>query len=80
MHGVSISIGNGEAVAVVGANGAGKTTLARTICGLNTVRSGSLTKDGADLTRVPAHEMARHGIGSVLENRRQQGGRDGVQQ
>jgi ABC-type branched-subunit amino acid transport system ATPase component len=70
LHGVSLSIGTGEAVAVVGANGAGKTTLARTICGLNTVRSGSLTKDSADLTNVPAHDMARHGIGSVLENRR----------
>ena len=70
LHGVSLSIGNGEAVAVVGANGAGKTTLARAICGLNAVRSGSLTKDGADLTRVPAHRMAHHGIGIVLENRR----------
>src|ERR1700761_3747881 len=70
LHGVSLSIDDGEAVAVVGANGAGKTTLARTICGLNAVRSGTLTKDGADLANVPPHRMANHGIGIVLENRR----------
>ena len=70
LHGISLSIGNGEAVAVVGANGAGKTTLARTICGLNATRAGSVTKDSADLTKVPAHDMARQCIGSVLENRR----------
>jgi ABC-type branched-subunit amino acid transport system ATPase component len=70
LHEISLSIESGEAVAVVGANGAGKTTLARTICGLNAVRGGTLTKDGADLTRVPTHKMAHHGIGIVLENRR----------
>jgi ABC-type branched-subunit amino acid transport system ATPase component len=70
LHGVTINIGDGEAVAVVGANGAGKTTLARAICGLNPARSGSIVKNGADITTLPAHEMPKHGLAIVLENRR----------
>ncbi len=70
LHDITLEIGDGEAVAVVGANGAGKTTLARTICGLNRARSGALIKDGADITFVPTHKMPQHGIGIVLENRR----------
>ena len=59
LHGVTINIGDGEAVAVVGANGAGKTTLARTICGLQRARHGSIVKDGLDVTRLPPHLMPR---------------------
>ena len=70
LHDITLEIGDSEAVAVVGANGAGKTTLARTICGLTRARSGTLVKDGIDITFVPTHNMARHGIGIVLENRR----------
>ena len=67
---ITFSIGDGEAVAIVGANGAGKTTLARTICGLNRARAGSITKDGVDITNLPPHRLPRHGIAIVLENRR----------
>jgi ABC-type branched-subunit amino acid transport system ATPase component len=70
LHDVTLEIGAGEAVAVVGANGAGKTTLARTICGLNRAHSGTVVKDGANITAVATHKMAKHGIGIVLENRR----------
>jgi ABC-type branched-subunit amino acid transport system ATPase component len=70
LHSIALEIGGGEAVAVVGANGAGKTTLARTICGLNRARSGSIVKDGVDITRLPTHRLPRHGIAIVLENRR----------
>jgi ABC-type branched-subunit amino acid transport system ATPase component len=67
---VSLTVGDGEAVALVGANGAGKTTLVRTICGLLPARSGSIVKGGADITATPAHDLARHGLAVVLENRR----------
>jgi ABC-type branched-subunit amino acid transport system ATPase component len=70
LHGISLAIGDGEAVAVVGANGAGKTTLVRAICGLNRVRGGRIIKDGVDVTAAPAHHLARHGLAVVLENRR----------
>ena len=51
LHGMSLSIGDSEAVAVVGANGAGKTTLVRTICGLLRARSGRIVKNGVDISR-----------------------------
>jgi len=70
LHDIKLDIGDGEAIAVVGANGAGKTTLARTICGLNRARSGTIVKDGVDITQLPAHKLPRHGIAIVLENRR----------
>jgi ABC-type branched-subunit amino acid transport system ATPase component len=70
LHGISLTIADGEAVAVVGANGAGKTTLVRAICGLNRARSGRITKDGVDVTAAPPHHLARHGLAVVLENRR----------
>jgi ABC-type branched-subunit amino acid transport system ATPase component len=70
LHGISLNIDNGESVAVVGANGAGKTTLARTICGLNRAMSGTIVKGGADITQVPPHKLALHGLAIVLENRR----------
>ena len=70
LNDVSLHVGDGEAVALVGANGAGKTTLVRTICGLTRARGGTIRKDEADITRQPAHDLARHGLAVVLENRR----------
>jgi ABC-type branched-subunit amino acid transport system ATPase component len=70
LHGVSLAVGDGEAVAVVGANGAGKTTLVRTICGLTRARSGRIRNNDIDITATPAHRLARHGLAVVLENRR----------
>ena len=67
---VSLRVGDGEAVALVGANGAGKTTLVRTICGLLRARSGHIAKNGSDITAAPPHDLARHGLAVVLENRR----------
>jgi len=70
LHDVSLSIGDREAVAIVGANGAGKTTLVRTICGLLRARSGRVIKNGVEIDQVPAHELVDHRIAVVLENRR----------
>jgi ABC-type branched-subunit amino acid transport system ATPase component len=67
---VSLTVGDGEAVALVGANGAGKTTLVRTVCGLLRARGGRIVKNGIDVTATPAHDLARHGLAVVLENRR----------
>jgi len=70
LHDVSLSIGDREAVAIVGANGAGKTTLVRTICGLLRARSGRVIKNGVEIDQVPPHELVDHRIAVVLENRR----------
>ncbi|MDP1854413.1 MAG: ABC transporter ATP-binding protein [Candidatus Omnitrophota bacterium] len=67
---VSLKVGDGEAVALVGANGAGKTTLVRTVCGLLRARGGHIVKNSTDITATPAHDLARHGLAVVLENRR----------
>lgn len=67
---VSLRVGDGEAVALVGANGAGKTTLVRTVCGLLRARGGRIVKNDTDITAMPPHSLASHGLAVVLENRR----------
>jgi branched-chain amino acid transport system ATP-binding protein len=66
----SLDVGEGELVAVIGPNGAGKTTLVNTIAGLLRASAGTLHFGGADLTRVAAHLVCRHGIALVPEGRR----------
>ena len=67
---VSLDVGAGEIVSVIGPNGAGKTTLINAIAGLLRCRSGELRFDGADMTRVRAHDYCSHGIALVPEGRR----------
>jgi branched-chain amino acid transport system ATP-binding protein len=67
---VSLTVAQGEAVAVVGPNGAGKTTLMRVISGLVPPRAGALTLDGRALGGRPAHEIVARGIAHVPEGRR----------
>jgi branched-chain amino acid transport system ATP-binding protein len=55
----------GEIVALLGTNGAGKSTLLRAICGLTTPSNGAVFYDGTDITYLPAHEHAEHGIVQV---------------
>ncbi len=69
LHGVSLEVGSGEAVAIVGPNGAGKTTLLRTISGLVRPASGSVRIDGRTMGRMAAHRIARLGVSHVPEGR-----------
>jgi branched-chain amino acid transport system ATP-binding protein len=66
---IDIEVGTGEAVAIVGSNGAGKTTLFRAIAGLLSPMEGRVVLDGKDLTRRPAHRVARAGIAYVPAER-----------
>ncbi len=62
VHDVSLSVGEGEAVTVIGSNGAGKTTMFKASCGLMKPSGGTVSFDGADMTGQPAHRMARAGL------------------
>ena len=70
LHGVSLDVQEGEIVALVGANAAGKTTTLRVISGTLPARAGRVTFNGADLSRVPAHDRVGRGIVQVPEGRR----------
>jgi branched-chain amino acid transport system ATP-binding protein len=69
IHDVSIEIGEGEAVGLLGANGAGKSTTLRTISGLVKLRSGAITFANTDLATLPPHRIPELGIAHVPEGR-----------
>jgi branched-chain amino acid transport system ATP-binding protein len=69
IDGIDVEVRTGEAVAIVGSNGAGKTTLFRAIAGLLSPMTGRVVLDGKDLTRRPAHRIARAGISYVPAER-----------
>ena len=70
LFGVSLNVGEGEVVALLGPSGAGKTTTLRSILGLTPARQGAIRFDGRDITRRPTHEIARSGVGWVPDDRR----------
>jgi branched-chain amino acid transport system ATP-binding protein len=70
LFGVSLSVAEGQALALVGANGAGKTTLLRTIAGASAPAGGRIRYAGMDLTTAPPYERIRRGIALVPEGRR----------
>jgi branched-chain amino acid transport system ATP-binding protein len=70
LHGVTLSIGAGETVCLLGRNGRGKTTTIKSVLGLAPARAGRIGFDGADITRLPTHLIARCGIAWVPDNRR----------
>ncbi|HXF56109.1 MAG TPA: ABC transporter ATP-binding protein [Actinomycetota bacterium] len=66
---VSLDVGPGEAVCLLGRNGMGKTTLLRALMGLERARAGSVRLEGVDLTGRPPHVVARAGLGYVPQGR-----------
>ncbi len=70
LAGVNVEVNKGEIVSLIGANGAGKSTLMMTICGSPQARSGTITFDGEDITRLPTHMIARRRIAQSPEGRR----------
>ena len=69
LHGITLHVDEGEAVALVGANAAGKTTLLRTINGIIRATSGAIRLAGRDITALPPHDITRTGIAQVAEGR-----------
>jgi branched-chain amino acid transport system ATP-binding protein len=66
---VSLFVGTGEVVAVIGANGAGKSSLIRTIAGIEKPRSGRIRFRGQDIAGLASHRTCNLGIGQVAEGR-----------
>ena len=67
--GVSVAVGEGEVVAIIGSNGAGKTTFLRAVCGLLPVSGGGVEYEGRSITDMAVHEVARVGISFVPAER-----------
>ena len=66
----TLNVETGEILCLLGRNGAGKTTALKAVMGLVPARSGRILLDGKDITKLPAHEIPRHGIGYVPQGRR----------
>jgi branched-chain amino acid transport system ATP-binding protein len=69
LHGLSLRVGEGEVVAMLGRNGAGKTTTLRCITGLTPPRRGEIRYQGRSIAGAPPHRIARMGIALVPETR-----------
>jgi branched-chain amino acid transport system ATP-binding protein len=69
LDGISVTVEQGELVALVGANGAGKTTLLRCLSGVQPISGGSIRFDGADITRAAPEKRVALGIAQVPEGR-----------
>jgi branched-chain amino acid transport system ATP-binding protein len=70
LHGVSLEVGKAEVVGLLGRNGVGKSTTLKAIAGLVHPSHGEVLFQGRPITQMPAHRMARLGIGYVPEDRR----------
>ena len=69
LHGIDLTVGEGEVVTLLGRNGAGRTTVLKAIIGLVGRRSGSILIDGIESIGMPTHKIARLGIGYCPEER-----------
>ncbi len=70
LKGVSLEIGEGEIVTLIGANGAGKSTTLMTICGITPARKGKILLEGKNIERTPPDTIVSRGISQVPEGRR----------
>jgi branched-chain amino acid transport system ATP-binding protein len=70
LRGVTIEVGDGEIVSLLGGNASGKSTTMKTILGLNRVKAGSITFAGTDITHQSTRARVRAGLASVPEARR----------
>jgi branched-chain amino acid transport system ATP-binding protein len=70
LQGLSLTVGTGELVALIGSNGAGKTTTLRTISGLLRPSEGAITYEGSDIGHAPPHQIVSLGISHCPEGRR----------
>ncbi|CUX53167.1 ABC transporter ATP-binding protein [Agrobacterium deltaense] len=69
LHGVDLTVGEGETITILGRNGVGKTTTLRTIMGIIRNRKGVIKLGGKDLMPVPLHRTTKYGLGFVPEER-----------
>jgi branched-chain amino acid transport system ATP-binding protein len=70
LHGLSVTVAEGETLAVIGANGAGKTTLLKTVAGILRPTRGEVSLDGEPVTSLAAHQRVARGIAMSPEGRR----------
>jgi branched-chain amino acid transport system ATP-binding protein len=70
LHGISLSVDDGEIVTLIGANGAGKTTTLMTISGCVRARAGTVMFQGRDVSRLPPHEIVALGLVQSPEGRK----------
>lgn len=69
LHGVSLSVAEGEIVTLIGGNGAGKSTTLRAVSGLVSARAGQVLFAGEDISRLPPHAIVKRGLCQVPEGR-----------
>ena len=70
IKGISFEVNEGEVIALIGANGAGKTTTLHTVSGMLAPKAGTVTFEGKDITKTPAHKIVSCGMAHVPEGRR----------
>ena len=70
LHGISLTLREGELLSLIGSNGAGKSTLLKSICGLVTTKPGGISWRGQDVSGHPANDIVKRGIALVPEGRR----------
>ena len=69
LHGLNVSVAPNEIVAIMGRNGMGKTTLMKSLMGILPARSGSVTMEGAELSKLPSYERVAKGLAYVPQGR-----------